>query len=143
MSNTALIGKSKELYVATLLVARQIQVYFPLVDTGFDLVALSSDGKRFLPIQVKYKQARTGFTLSRDDAKKFKDCDAVLAFGSGSADIDNFYFIPSKEWAEKVDDRDRKDNKVAVYLSEHAKWAEKYKGSAGLDNAFVAVLPID
>lgn len=136
MSATSLIGKSKELYVASLLVAKNLHVYFPLVDTGFDLVAVSPDGKQFLPIQVKYKQLRTGFTLSRRDCEKFRNCDAVLAFGSGKADIESFYFFPSKVWAKKAEDRRRADDKVVVYLSEHEKWAEKYKGNVGLELAF-------
>jgi hypothetical protein len=139
MSTTALIGKSKELYVATLLVARHLHVYFPLVDTGFDLVAVSADGKTFIPIQVKYKQTRTGFTLSRQDAEKFKNCNAVLAFGSGSAEIDNFYFFPSSEWAQRCEDRGRADDRVVVYLSKHQDWAERYRGNAGLDKTFCAL----
>lgn len=140
MSKTALIGKAKELYVATLLVAEHLNVYFPLVDTGFDLLVASKDGTKFLPVQVKYKSSRTGFTLNRSDAKKFETCNAVLAFGSEAADIDNFYFFPAKEWASKSEDRGRGDNKVVVYLTQHGKWADEFRGKAGLLRSFDSLL---
>ncbi|MCY4747514.1 hypothetical protein NYO99_21290 [Pelomonas sp. UHG3] len=140
MSKTALIGKSKELYVATLLVTRHLHVYFPLVDNGFDLVVTSTDGRFHVPVQVKYKESRTGLTLHRDDAEKFRLANAVLAFGSGSADVENFYFIPAREWCERAEDRARGDNKLAVYFSEDKVWADQYLGNAGIDRSFASVL---
>lgn len=140
MSKTALIGKAKELYVATLLVAEHLHVYFPLVDNGFDLVVASKDGTKFLPVQVKYKSSRTGFSLNRSDAEKFGNCKAVLAFGSETADIDNFYFFPAEEWASKSEDRERGDNKIVVYLTKHEKWAEDFRGKVGLLRAFGSLL---
>jgi hypothetical protein len=59
MPDTSLIGKAKELQVASQLVAAGIYVYFPLLDNGFDLLAANQTGTRFLPVQVKYKKRRT------------------------------------------------------------------------------------
>ena len=141
MSKTVLIGKAKELYVATLLVAEHLHVYFPLVDNGFDLLVTSGDGTKFIPVQVKYKNARTGFSLNRADADQFVKASAVIAFGSGTAEIDNFYFIPAKEWARKAEDRARGDYKLVVYLGSDSEWAEQFKGASGIKKAFKRVLP--
>jgi hypothetical protein len=142
MSDTALIGKAKELYVATLLVARKLHVYFPLVDNGFDLIATSPDASRFLPIQVKYKAERSGFALKRTDADRFGAVDAVLAFGSEKADEDSFYFFPGREWLKiaTAQDRGRGDEKLVVYLAESREWAEEFRGHAGIDRAFASLL---
>lgn len=139
MSESSLIGKAKELYVATLLVGRKLHVYFPLVDNGFDLVVTKRDGTDFIPVQVKYKAARSGFSLERNDAEKFAEAGAVLAFGSGDdLDEDQFYFFPAEEWLElaQSQDRGRKDEKLVVYLAESAEWAERYCGRRGIDEAF-------
>lgn len=141
MSRTALIGKAKELFVATLLVGRGLHVYFPLVDNGFDLIATTPDGSDFLPIQIKYKANRTGFTLKKADGDKFENADAVLVFGStDKADEDTFYFIPAREWRTMVEDRGRGDGKVSVYLTKNHEWAEKFKGAKGIDLAFGSLL---
>lgn len=140
MSRTLLIGKAKELYVATLLVGKHLHVYFPLVDNGFDLLVTSKDGAKFLPVQVKYKNSRSGFALKRADAEKFRQCNAVLAFGSQEADEDSFYFFSAAEWWSKVDDRGRADDKVVVYLNGNEDWASKFRGEAGIDIAFDSLL---
>lgn len=142
MSDTALIGKAKELYVATLLVARRLHVYFPLVDNGFDLIATTPDASRFLPVQVKYKAERSGFALKRTDAEKFGAADAVLAFGSEKADEDSFYFFPGREWLKIAteQDRGRGDDKLVVYLAESRDWTEGFRGRVGIERAFASLL---
>lgn len=142
MSQTLLIGKAKELYVATLLFAENLHVYFPLVDNGFDLLVTSKDGSRFLPVQVKYKASRTGFSLDREDVNKFVHAKAVLAFGSGEASLDNFYFFPAEEWAKRAVDNSRQDNKLVAYLSREREWAEQHKGKVGIDKCFELVTKI-
>ena len=143
MSETALIGKAKELYVATLLVGRRLHVYFPLVDNGFDLIVTTPDGGRFLPVQVKYKAKRTGFSLKRCDAERFAKVDAVLAFGSESARADQFYFFPAREWMKRAtqQDRNRGDDKLVAYMTGD-EWEKPFQGEAGIDLAFEAVLRI-
>ena len=146
MSESSLIGKAKELYVATLLVDRKLHVYFPLVDNGFDLVVSKRDGSDFIPVQVKYKAVRSGFTLDRDDARKFADADAVLAFGSGSElDVRQFYFIPAREWLALAQNQDtqRGDNKLVVYLTQSSEWAKKFCGREGIETAFGRLLAQD
>lgn len=143
MSTSLLIGKAKELHVATLLVAKHLHVYFPFVDNGFDLLVSSADGTKILPVQVKYKQTRTGFSLKRGDVEKFEACNAVLAFGSGTADASSFYFFPAKEWASRAENRQRADEMVVVSLKENAAWIEQFLGESGINLAFKAVLPRD
>ena len=140
MSNTLLIGKAKELYVATLLVAEHLHVYLPLVDNGFDFIVSSPDGTKFLPVQVKYKSTRTGFGLKRIDAKKFKKAKAVIVFGSGDAQLENFYFFPADEWANAAEDLQRGDDKLVIYLANSADWVSQYKGKAGIKKAFKSVM---
>lgn len=140
MSKTLLIGKAKELYVATLLVAEHLHVYFPLVDNGFDLLVTSKGGTESLPVQVKYKSSRTGFGLKRADADKFCKANAVLAFGSVDANIDNFYFFPAKEWNTKAEDRERGDDKLVVYQSNNKEWTSQYQGRVGILKAFASVM---
>lgn len=144
MSETSLTGKAKELYVATLLVNRRLHVFLPFVDNGFDLVVAKPDGTGFIPVQVKYKTSRSGFSLDRDDAEKFFKADAVLAFGSGD-DLkeENYYFIPAKSWMEaaKTQDTERQDNKLVVRFSlVDDKWKEQFRGSRGIDAAFKGLL---
>ncbi len=136
MSKTLLIGKAKELYVATVLVAENLHVYFPLVDNGFDLLVTSQDGVRFLPVQVKYKSKRTGFGLKRADVDKFVKANAVIAFGSEEAEVENFYFFPARDYAEKAEDRDRGDDKLVVYQTNSQDWTMQYKGKAGIARSF-------
>lgn len=144
MSESLLIGKAKELFVATLLVARKLHVYFPLVDSGFDLVVGSRDGTLFVPVQVKYKEKRTGFTLKRDDAEKFAKAEAILVFCSGErVDEEEFYFFPAREWLARAQDRARKDDMLVVYAKTHresADWASQYCGQRGIDATFKSLL---
>ena len=141
MSKTLLIGNAKKLYVATLLVGEHLHVYFPLVDNGFDLLVKSSDGRKFLPVQVKYKNSRSGFSLKRADVNQFVNANAVIAFGSGTAELDNFYFFPANEWEREAEDRSRGDDKLVVYLAKSQEWAAQFKGSRGIKTAFKSVLP--
>ena len=143
MSNTSLIGKAKELFVATLLVNRKLHVFLPLVDNGFDLVVARPDGRGFLPVQVKYKAFRSGFSLDRDDARKFVEANAVLAFGAGEElREENYFFIPAKAWMEAAatQDTERQDNKLVVRLALSNEWAEQFRGSKGIDAAFKGLL---
>lgn len=131
-----LVGKAKELYVATLLVNRGLHVFTPLVDTGFDLVVGRPDGKRYLPVQVKFKNERTGYSLKKADAEKFRGCDAVLAFGAGLADEDAFHFFTARDWWSKAEDRGRRDDKVVVYAAGNEEWLEQFRGARGIAKAF-------
>jgi|WetSurMetagenome_2_1015567.scaffolds.fasta_scaffold906915_1 hypothetical protein len=142
MSETALTGKAKELFVATVLVGRRLHVYFPLVDVGFDLVAAAPDGSAFVPVQVKYTAKRTGFNLKRSDAKRFAEVGAVLAFGSYRADEDAFYFFPAREWLAEAEahDRTRGDDNLVVYLSKSGEWAAMYRGASGIERSFSKLL---
>lgn len=141
MSETALIGKAKELYVATLLVGRRLHVYFPLVDNGFDLIVSKPDGSEFLPVQVKYKAERTGFSLKRCDAIRFSKVGAVLAFGSEAAREDHFYFFPAADWMKRAteQDRHRGDDRLVAYINGDG-WEKPYLGEMGINLAFARVL---
>ena len=44
----------------------------------------SSDEARFLPVYVKYKSSRTGFSIKHAEAAQFEKANAVIAFGIGA-----------------------------------------------------------
>lgn len=64
----SLSGKSKELYIASLLVDAGFYVFWPFVDKGFDLVVTNGEGRKFVPIQVKYREKDPALGLDRNDA---------------------------------------------------------------------------
>ena len=140
--DTSLIGRAKELQVAGLLVSEGIYVYYPLVDVGFDLVASNAAGTLFIPVQVKFKETRTGFALKRGDAEQFVVSEAVLAFGTASQTegLSDFWFIPAVMWRENVKDTGRADDKLVAYFSDGTEWAARYKGRDGLRAAFAQLL---
>ena len=143
MSKSLLIGKSKELFVATELARRYLHIYLPLVDNGFDFVVNNPTATSFVPVQVKYKQARTGFTLKRTDGERYAACDAVIIFCDGEALLKEAYFFPARDWRQRAlqEDRSRSDGKLSVYLSSSNDWADRFRGDNGLLLAFGADLP--
>ena len=142
MSKTLLIGKSKELFVASQLAARHLHIYFPLVDNGFDFVVSNPTATAFVPVQVKYKNSRSGFTLKRTDVDRYLPSDAVVVFSSGQSTLDETYFFPFADWLGRArqEDRNRSDGKLSVYISSSGEWAERFRGEKGLSLAFSSVL---
>ncbi len=138
-----LIGKAKELHVASILVAHGLYVHFPLIDNGFDLIVSNRKGTKFIPIQVKYKESRSAFTLTKKDVERFKGKGVVLAFGSKGEGFGNseYWFIPFSDWEAKAEDRNRQDRKLVVYFSSDPEWPELYKGEKGIANAFACLDP--
>ncbi|KIP86764.1 hypothetical protein SN15_06020 [Stenotrophomonas maltophilia] len=145
--DTNLLGRAKELHAASILIAHKIYVYQPLVDNGFDLLASDESGFRFLPVQVRFKAKRTGFTIEEHELEKFRKAGAVLAFCSLSPtprdgltnDETIFWFVGIEEFI--LNARQRGDGKHVVTWSEcpnHKDWL----GTKGLETAFKAVLPI-
>jgi hypothetical protein len=144
MSDSSMIGKAKELAVAGQLVRAGIHIFMPLVDNGIDLIAASRDGKVFVPVQVKYKQSRSGFTLHSAKAETY-DKDAVLAFGS-AADEDEgeepFYFFKVREWLDAAREQatGRLDEKISIYIARtDPQWLNQRKGERGMRLAFAGI----
>ena len=59
-ADKSLTGKSKEPEVASRLVDEGFYVFWPFVDKGFDLIVTDENGKKFVPIQVKYRTKDPG-----------------------------------------------------------------------------------
>jgi len=137
-----LIGKAKELHVASILVAHGLYVYFPLVDNGFDLIGSNRKGTKFIPIQVKYQESRAAFALKKKDVERLKSTGVVLAFGSKGEGFGNseYWFIPFSDWDEKKkvgkNGKPRKDKKLVVYFADDREWPKLYKGEKGIAKAF-------
>jgi hypothetical protein len=142
MSNSQLVGKAKELNAASILVENDLYVFFPLVDNGFDLVVSNKTGTKFIPVQVKYKEKRSGFSLNINDAEKFKTANAALIFCSKdqTREVTKFWFIPASEWYTKSEDRKRKDNMRVVYFKGNSDWVSQYEDVDGLKNTFSSLL---
>ena len=143
MSNAALIGKAKELYIAYLLFEQGLYVYTPLLDSGFDFLVTDKNHKKIVPLQVKYKKERTGFSLLESDVEKFSQARAVIAFGDGDANLENFYFIPADKFTKKASDYKREDKKLVIRFSEEKNWATQFKGEDGLKKAFAEIIGVE
>ena len=92
----------------------------------------------FLPVQVKYKIARSGFSLSRSDVEKFKAANAVVAFGvQGANGTTDYWFFPIAEWCAHCEDRNRGDDKLVVYWSNDDRASfNPYLNGTGIERAF-------
>lgn len=145
VSDTSLIGKAKELAVASQLVRMGVHVFMPLVDNGIDLIAASKDGKVFVPVQVKFKASRSGFALDGSKAHGYPPT-TVLAFGAdalSATEPEEFYFFNVVDWLAEAEKHatDREDRKLVVYNSRTDRdWLDERKGEDGLKLAFAAIL---
>ncbi|WBY01530.1 hypothetical protein PE066_19020 [Ramlibacter tataouinensis] len=145
MSETSLIGKAKELAVASQLVRMGIHVFMPLVDNGIDLIAASSDGAVLVPVQVKYKATRTGFSLDAKKAAGYPKT-TVLAFGAEGhdqrAELETFHFFPVLDWLHEAEKHatGREDGKLVVYSGKSDReWIVNHRGDRGIRGAFAAI----
>jgi hypothetical protein len=127
MRDNVLSGKAKELQVAALLTELGFYVFLPLVDKGFDLVITGTSGKRFIPIQVKYRAKSSGFTLKKKHIGIFNNKNVLLAFIIGDGKNKGTWFIPFEEWHSKSEDHDRLDEIVFVSIDRNDEWLTKYK----------------
>lgn len=139
--DTTLIGRAKELEVAGMLIRNGIYVFWPLVDTGADLLATNRDASRCIPVQVKYAAKKSALGLNRADMKRFKKPNTVVAFVVGTAERQRAWFLPFQEWAKKCVDRNRRDERIYVRIRENAGWLAGFEGDAGIRRVFGQLLP--
>lgn len=136
--DTSLIGRAKELEVAGMLIRNGIYVFWPLVDTGADLLATNRDASRSIPVQVKYRASGWGaLDLTVSDKQRFKKPNTVIAFLVG----EHAWFLPFDEWSKKHIDKKRRDHRIYVRIRENAKWLAQFKGDGGVRRAFRELLP--
>lgn len=140
-SSAALIGRAKELEVAGMLIRNGIYVFWPLVDTGADLLATNRDASCCIPVQVKYKAKESALGLNESDKLRFEKPNTVLAFLTGNGETHRAWFLPYKEWASRLVDPHRRDKRVYVRISENAEWLKQFEGDAGIQFAFSKLLP--
>ncbi|BBJ99732.1 hypothetical protein [Xanthomonas campestris] len=147
--DTSQLGRAKELHAASILIAHGIYVFQPLVDSGFDLIATDKFASNFVPVQVRFKAKRTGFTIAEHELKKFRDAKVVLAYcslaaipGDGMSTAETtFWFVPIEEFAAVA--RQREDSKHVVTWNENRDLTSKWLGKGGLRSAFDSVWPAD
>ena len=133
---TSLIGKAKELEVASILVKNGLYVFFPLVDAGVDLVVTNEKASAFIPVQVKYRASEPALALNQSDIARFVGTKVVLAYVIGTGKSQKTWFVPFQRWYDRSKDKKRRDGKVYVTISENEEWLRSYKDDAGVRNAF-------
>ena len=115
---TSLIGKAKELEVASILVRNGLYVFFPLVDSGTDLVVTNNQSHLFIPVRVKYRAKDSSLCLTTKDIKRFEGTNIVLAFVIGTGIFQRNWFVPFSDWHYRSKNPGRNDGKVYVTISE-------------------------
>lgn len=141
IGDTSLIGRAKELEVAGMLIRNGIYVFWPLVDTGADLLATNRDASRCIPVQVKYAAKESSLGLTKADKGRFAKPNTVLVFVVGQADKQRSWFLPFQEWSKKCVDMNRRDERIYVRINENSNWLAKFEGDAGIQRVFSELLP--
>lgn len=142
LGDTSLIGRAKELEVAGMLIRNGIYVFWPLVDTGADLLATNRDASRCIPVQVKYAAKKSALGLTKADMGRFAKPNTVLVFVVGQADKQRTWFLPFQEWSKKCVDTNRRDERIYVPIAENADWLAKFEDDAGIRRVFSELLPL-
>jgi hypothetical protein len=127
-----LIGKSKELYVAWLLINEGFYVYWPFVDRGFDLVVTNGEGKKFIPIQIKFREKDNSLGLHSEDVNRFAGKNVYLAFIAGQQPRQKIWLLPFREWEKISIDRNRRDHKIYVNIAKNEDILKTFEGINGL-----------
>jgi hypothetical protein len=135
MADTSLIGRAKELEVAGVLIRNGIYVFWPLVDTGADLLATNRDASICIPVQVKYSSNAPALNLYKTDIVRFERPNTVIAFLIGAGKEQHSWFLPYDVWRTKAVDKNRRDGCVYVQIGRNAKLLAEYKGDAGARRA--------
>ena len=129
---TGLIGRAKEFRVAADLMANGLYVFYPLVDTGIDLVVTAHGSRKFVPIQVRYRFSSSGLGLKRTEQSRFRDRGLFLAYVRGTYPDERLWYVPFERWDKHAKDLDRRDQWVYVTISESEKWLAVCAGNAGM-----------
>jgi hypothetical protein len=128
-----LIGRAKEFRVAADLMANGLYVFYPLVDTGVDLVVTAHGSIRYIPIQVRYRMSSSGLGLKRSEQLRFRGRGLFLAYVIGTYPNERLWYVPFERWDKYAKDLDRRDQWVYVTISESEKWLGDCVGKAGID----------
>lgn len=128
---TPLIGKAKELEVASVLTRHGLVVYVPLVDIGADLVVSNTSMKKLIPIQVKFQARSPGLVLDRSYVSRFETTDLVVAFLIGEGSTNGTWFIPIAAFRDRMKDPGRRDDKVYITVNEERAWLQQFEGDRG------------
>jgi len=140
MHDTTLLGRAKELEVAGALVRNGIYVYYPLVDTGADLVAGNRSGSMFIPVQVKFRSKDPALFLRARDIERARSPRMVMAFVIGQESIKRMWFVPYSAWLAKAHDPKSRDGGRYINVRKNEDWLTKYEGDNGLKHAFARLL---
>lgn len=98
ISDTSLIGRAKELEVAGMLIRNGIYVFWPLLDTGADLLATNREASCCIPVQVKYNAKGPSLVLTTAGKARFERPNTVIAFLFGKGENQRAWFLPINEW---------------------------------------------
>lgn len=140
-SHTSLIGKAKELEVAGMLIAQGLYVFYPFVDTGFDLVVTNRAGRIFIPVQVKYRTRDPALNLLPLSMASLEGTNAVVAWLIGKKE--SSWFVPFNVWKEKAVGTNRVDGMRYITISRNRAWLGQYEGITGITTAFESLFDKD
>jgi hypothetical protein len=138
--DASLIGKAKELEVASILVRNGLYVFFPLVDAGIDLVVTNRSSRQFIPVQVKFRGSNPALGLTKQDIARFRDTDTIVAFIIGTGPAQRTWFVPFRVWESMAVDLNRADDLVYVTISRNESALSQFAGDDGVRIAFASLL---
>ncbi len=131
-TDTSLIGKAKELEVASLLIENGLYVFYPLVDKGYDLVVGNRNCTKLVPIQVEFRAKDPALGLNDRHVAQFEGKDVLLAYVIGSGLRKRIWLIPFSVWTALKSTGERADGLHYVTISRNAEALERYEGVNGV-----------
>lgn len=138
--DTSLVGRAKELEVASILIRNGIYVFWPLVDTGADLIAANRDASICIPVQVRFSSKGPALNLLRSDGERFQKPNTIIAFLRGTGETQRSWYVPFDAWLTKAVDRRRRDELVYVSIRANERWLAQFEGDVGVRQAFAKLL---
>jgi hypothetical protein len=131
--HTLLVGKAKELEVASQFTRHGLVVYVPLVNLGADLVIADPGMQRPIPVQIKFRAKSSAIDLNRTFVETFQNTDLVLAFIIGGSSNTGSWYILLKEFIKKKKDPpERRDDRLYITVAKTWQWLKTFEGDSGI-----------
>jgi hypothetical protein len=139
MQDSSLLGRAKELEVASALIRNGIYVYSPMVDTGVDVVASNRNASEFIRVQVKFRADDPALFLPGRSIERELPPHLVLAFVRGKHEDQRIWFIPYQDWLSQSKGP-QSDGGRYVNIAQNEQWLATYLGDSGVRHAFSKLL---
>ena len=133
MNDPTLIGRAKELEIASLFISNGLYVFYPLVDKGFDLVVTNAECSSIFPVQVKFRASHMALELSKKDVLRYKEKNVILAYIIGKNENKKTWIIPFNDWKKQSSGENRNDGKRYITISKNKEFLIEYEGVKGIN----------